>query len=43
MDKQWEQVGNYMNHSEADLYMGVQKQMKQDRADFQKAFKPGKY
>ena len=43
IDRDWARNSNYMNYSEEDLYMGVQKQLREDRDGFEKAFKPGKY
>lgn len=43
IDKDWARNANYMKNGEADLFMGVQKQLKEDGEGFKKAFKPGKY
>lgn len=43
MDKDWPQAHNYMNYGEADLFMGVQKQLKEDGSDMKREFKAGKY
>ncbi len=43
IDRDWPRSHNYMNYSEADLFMGVNKQLNEDQNDMKKAFKAGKY
>ena len=43
IDKDWPHGWNYMNYGEADLFTGVQKQIKEDHSDMKKAFGPRKY
>lgn len=43
IDRDWPKNNNYMKYGEADLFMGVQKQLNEDGADMRRENKPKKY
>lgn len=43
MDKQWPAGQSYMNHTEADLFTGVNKGLQEDSKNYKGSFRPGKY
>lgn len=43
IDRDWPRSNNYMKYGEADLFMGVQKQLDEDASDMRRENKPKKY
>jgi len=43
IDKEWPRTANYTKTAEADLFMGVQKQMSKDASDLARETSPKKY
>jgi len=43
IDRDWPRGHNYISMGEADLFMGVQKQLHKDQEDMRREFNPKKY